>query len=114
MCASLRARGIRARDVGTKSVERVVGDQAPPHQAPQRVDCFSRISAAYRLVHRIEEAGAGGFENRKDFLFAFGERFGKWALLSEQWQLVGEKKSDASVSLAYWIDSGPRNFTRGN
>ena len=65
-------------------------------------------------MHWIEEAGSGGFENRKDFLFAFGERFGKWALLSEQWQLVGEKKSDASVALADGIDSGPRNFTRGD
>ena len=91
-------------------MQRVVGDKAAPDQAPQCVDRFSGIAAAGRLMQRVKEAGAGRFENRKQFFFALGQRLGARALLSEQRKLVREKECDAAVALANRIDAGPGDF----
>ncbi len=47
------ARSIRTRDVGAKRVERVIGDQSAPHQAPQRIDRFARD------IRRLPPGAAG-------------------------------------------------------
>ena len=75
MRAARGAGAVRAGDVGAQGVQRVVGDEAAPDQAPERVEGFSGIASADALMQRIEEAGAGGFEDREDFFFALGEGF---------------------------------------
>ena len=77
-------RGVRAFsgrcDVGAEGVERIVGDEAAPDEAPEGVDGLAGIAASDGLVERIEEAGAGGFENGEKLFFALGERVCKGAL----------------------------------
>ena len=95
-------------------MERVVGDKAAPDQAPEGVDGFAGIAAADGLMQRIEEAGAGGFENGEKFFFAFGERLCMRALLREQRQLVGEEERDAAIAFADGLDAGPCDFAGGD
>ena len=54
----------RARE-GAQRMERVVGDDAFPHEIPQRVDRFARVAAAGRLVQRREERRAVPLEVRR-------------------------------------------------
>ena len=103
-----------AGDVGAEGVERVVGDEAAPDEAPEGLDGFAGIASACGLMQRIEEAGAGGFENGEEFFFALGERFDDGALLREEGQLVGEEEGDAAVALADGLDAGPGNFAGGD
>ena len=93
-------------------MERVVGDEAAPDQAPKRIDGLAGIAAADGLMQRVEEAGAGGLENGQQFFFALGERFNERAVLREQRQLVGEKKGDAAVALADAARRRPRPLRR--
>ena len=112
--AARSARAFGPRDVGAQSVQRIVGDEAAPDQAPERIDGFAGIAAADGLMQRIEEAGAGGFEDGKKLLFALGERLGERPLLRQQRQLVGEIKSDAAIAFADGLDAGPCHFARGD
>jgi hypothetical protein len=88
-------------------VERVVGDEAAPDEAPESVNGFAGISAADCLMQRFEETGSGGFENSYDFFFAFSEWLCNGALLGEERKFVCEEKSDATVAFADGIDAGP-------
>ena len=114
MQAAGGAGGVRAGDVGAQGVERVVGDEAAPDQAPEGIDGFAGIAAAEGLMERIEEAGAGGFEHGEQLFFALGERVDERALLGEERQLVGEEEGDAAVALADGFDAGPGDFAGGD
>ena len=73
VCRRRGARALSGRcDVGAQSVQRVVGDEAAPDQAPERIDGFAGIAAANGLMQRIEEAGAGGFEDGEKLFFLLG------------------------------------------
>ncbi len=65
-------------------------------------------------MQRVEEAGAGGFEDSEELLLALGERLGLRPLLQEQGQLVGEEEGDAAVALAERLDAGPCDFAGGD
>ena len=53
-------------------MERIVGDEAAPDEAPERIDRFTGIAGADGLMQRIEETGAGRFEDGQEFLFTLG------------------------------------------
>ncbi len=95
-------------------MQRIVGDEAAPDQAPQRVDRFAGIAAADGLVERIEEAGARRFKNREQLFFALRQWFDDGARLGEQGQLVGKIQGDAAVAFAERLDAGPGHFTGGD
>ena len=95
-------------------MEGIVGDEAAPDQAPERLDGLARIACAGGLVEWIEEASAGGLEDGKEFFFAFSERVNDGPLLCEEGQLVREEESDAAIALANGLDAGPGNFAGGN
>ena len=116
-CLVRAARGagvFRAQGVGAQCVERIVGDEAAPDEAPQRVDGFAGIAAADGLVQRVEEAGAGGFENGEEFFFALGEWLAMRSLLGQQGQLVGKVEGDAAVAFADGLNAGPGHFAGGD
>ena len=111
------ARGARAfgtGDVGAQGVQRIVGDEAAPDEAPEGIDGFAGIAAADGLMQRVEEAGAGGFKHGEELFFALGERFRDWPLLRQQGQFVGKKESDAAVAFADGLDAGPGHFAGGD
>ena len=115
VCTTARGAGaFRAGDVGAECMERIVGDEAAPDEAPEGIDGFAGIAAADGLMQRIKEAGAGGFEDGQELLFALGEGFGNGPLLRQQGQLVGEEEGDAAIALADGFDAGPGHFTRGD
>ena len=51
-------RALRRRRIGAQRVQRVVGQQASPHQIPDRIDCLLREAAADGVVQRSEERRA--------------------------------------------------------
>ena len=112
--AARAARAFGRGDVGAQGVERIVGDEAAPDQAPESVDRFAGIAAAHGLMQRIEEAGAGGFEHGEQLFFALGEGLDNGPLLREQGQLVGEEERDAAVAFADGLDAGPGHFAGGD
>ena len=78
------ARALRPRDVSTQRMERIVGDEAAPDEAPQSFDHLAWIAPAGGLMQRVEKAGAGGFENSEELFFALCKRLKKRTLLREQ------------------------------
>ena len=111
-----RARAFRPCRVSAQGVQRIVGNNPSPHQAPERVDRLARIAAARCLVQRIEETRARGFEHCEQFFLALAERvkirIGLRPSLRQQRQLVGKKQRDAPVALADRLHPGPRHLAR--
>jgi hypothetical protein len=95
-------------------VERVVGDEAAPDEAPQRIDGFARIASAYGLMERVKEAGARGHKNGDELFFALGQRLGLRTLLRQERKLVREKQCDAAIALADGLNTGPCYLARSN
>ena len=59
--------------IRAQRVQRVVGQQALPHQIPNRVDRLLRKAAAGRFVQRPEERRAVAMQVRDDRGFAPGQ-----------------------------------------
>src|SRR5437868_12452469 len=95
-------------------MQRVIRDKSAPDETPESIDRLTGIATSDSLMQRIEKAGAGRLENRKNLFFALGERIGDGTLLREQRQFVREKQGDASVPFSNRINAGPRNLTRRN
>src|SRR5579871_2791004 len=95
-------------------MQRIIGDKTAPYQAPQRVNRLAGITAANRLMQRIEEAGACRFKNCENLLLTLGERLDDWALLRQQRQLVGEKECDTSVAFTERLHACPCDFACSN
>jgi hypothetical protein len=108
------AGAFRAGGVGAEGVERVVGDEAAPDEAPQGIDGLAWVACTGGQVERIEEACAGGLENGEEFFFALSEWVDKRAVLGEEGEFVGEEEGDAAVAFADGFDTGPGNFSGGD
>src|ERR1700691_2578139 len=61
-----------SKNVGAEGVKRVIGDEAAPDEAPERIDGFARIASPDGLMERIVKAGARGLEDGEKFRFLFG------------------------------------------
>src|ERR1700722_14194173 len=110
----LRPIAVRPRDVGAQRMQRGVGDEPAPDQAPQRFNRLAGVAAAQCGVERIEETCAGGFKKGENFLFALREWVREWPLLRKEGQLVSEKQGDAAVPFADGLDTRPRHFARSD
>ena len=105
------ANALGSHDIGPERMQRIVGDEPPPHQAPQSVDGLARIATSNSLMHWIEEDGAGRCERGKEFFLVLRSEARLCAALrSEQGQLIGQIQRNTTVVFADRLDAGPNHF----
>ena len=67
---AVAALGFWTGDVGAQWMQRVVGDEAAPDEAPEGVEGFAGVAAACGFVELREEAGAGALQGCEELVFA--------------------------------------------
>jgi hypothetical protein len=98
-------------------VKGVIGHQAAPHQVPQGIKGFARVSSADCFVQLRKEGGAGANQLLHEGELTRAQRVFRRRLGTrgqQEPEFIGQEQGDAPIVLAQRVEPDPGYLARGN